>query len=384
MSSATCIEESALKQDNWYRIAEEMLNRAGIAINGSQPYDIQVKNPEFFHRVLQEGSLGLGESYMDGWWECERLDIFFQRILTAGLDSQLPKHFADIVRIASARLFNLQSRKRAWIVGKEHYDLGNDLFSRMLDPYMQYSCAYWKQAETLEQAQQDKLKLICDKLQLEPGMKLLDIGCGWGGLAHYAAEHYGVSVEGVTISAEQQKMAQVRCQGLDVKILLQDYRDLNNNYDRIVSVGMFEHVGPKNYRTYFEVAARNLKPDGLFLLHSIGSNQTDLNVDAWINKYIFPNGCLPSVAHIATHSEGLFVMEDWHSFGPDYDRTLMAWYQRFQACWPEISANYSERFYRMFCYYLTACAGAFRARNIQLWQVLLSPKGVEGGLRVPR
>lgn len=245
MSSATCIEESGLKQDNWYRIAEEMLSRAGITINGTQPYDIQVKNPQFFHRVLQEGSLGLGESYMDGWWECERLDIFFQRILTAGLDTQLPKHAADIVRIASARIFNLQSRKRAWIVGKEHYDLGNDLFSRMLDPYMQYSCAYWKTAQTLEQAQQDKLKLICEKLQLQPGMKLLDIGCGWGGLAQYAAENYGVSVDGVTISAEQQKMAQARCQGLDVNILLQDYRDLNNRYDRIVSVGMFEHVGPK-------------------------------------------------------------------------------------------------------------------------------------------
>ena len=328
--------------------------------------------------------MGLGESYMDGWWECDRLDIFFQRILAAELDTHLPKHFSDIVRIASARIFNYQTRKRAWIVGKEHYDLGNDLFSRMLDPYMQYSCAYWKDAETLEQAQQAKLRMICEKLQLKPGMKLLDIGCGWGGLAQFAAQEYGVSVQGVTISAEQQKMAQDRCAGLDVKILLQDYRDLDEQFDRIVSVGMFEHVGPKNYRTYFEVVAKNLKPDGLFLLHTIGSNQTDLNVDPWINKYIFPNGCLPSVAHIASKSEDLFVLEDWHNFGCDYDRTLMAWYDAFQQSWPEIKDNYSDRFYRMFTYYLNACAGAFRARNIQLWQVLLSPKGVEGGIRVPR
>lgn len=382
--SSTCVIDSEIKADNWYRIAEEMLSQAGITINGNQPQDIRVKNPEFFHRVLQEGSLGLGESYMDGWWECDRLDIFFQRILAAELDTHLPKHFSDIVRIASARIFNYQTRKRAWIVGKEHYDLGNDLFSRMLDPYMQYSCAYWKDAETLEQAQQAKLRMICEKLQLKPGMKLLDIGCGWGGLAQFAAQEYGVSVQGVTISAEQQKMAQDRCTGLDVKILLQDYRDLDEQFDRIVSVGMFEHVGPKNYRTYFEVVAKNLKPDGLFLLHTIGSNQTDLNVDPWINKYIFPNGCLPSVAHIASKSEDLFVLEDWHNFGCDYDRTLMAWYDAFQQSWPEIKNNYSDRFYRMFTYYLNACAGAFRARNIQLWQVLLSPKGVEGGIRVPR
>ncbi|MBD8450938.1 cyclopropane fatty acyl phospholipid synthase [Serratia rubidaea] len=372
------------RKDRWYAIVEEMLAEAGITINGNQAFDIQVNNPQLFKRVLQEGSLGFGESYMDGWWECERLDMLFSRLLRAGVDERLPKNIADIARIAYARLFNRQSRKRAWQVGKEHYDIGNDLFSRMLDPYMQYSCGYWKQATTLAQAQQDKLQMICEKLQLKPGMTLLDIGCGWGGLAQYAAQHYGVKVFGVTISAEQQKMAQQRCAGLDVEILLQDYRDLHQQFDRIVSVGMFEHVGPKNYDTYFSVAARNLRPDGLFLLHTIGSNQTDLNVDAWIDKYIFPNGCLPSVKHIADASEGRFVMEDWHNIGADYDRTLMAWLDNFKRAWPELDADYSERFERMFTYYLNACAGAFRSRNIQLWQVLFSPKGVEGGVRVYR
>ncbi|HFF8969821.1 MULTISPECIES: cyclopropane fatty acyl phospholipid synthase [Serratia] len=378
------VDELAQKKDRWYRIVEEMLAEAGVAINGPRAWDIRVHNPALFKRILQEGSLGFGEGYMDGWWECERLDMLFTRILQAGVDERLPKSLSDIARIAYARLFNRQSRKRAWQVGKEHYDIGNDLFRAMLDPYMQYSCGYWKEAQTLEQAQQDKLRMICEKLQLKPGMTLLDIGCGWGGLAQFAAQNYGVSVHGVTISAEQQKLAQERCAGLDVEILLQDYRDLDRQFDRIVSVGMFEHVGPKNYETYFSVAARNLKPDGLFLLHTIGSNQTDLNVDAWIDKYIFPNGCLPSVRHIAEASEGRFVMEDWHNFGADYDRTLMAWLENFKRAWPDLMGGYSERFERMFTYYLNACAGAFRSRNIQLWQVLFSPAGVEGGVRVYR
>lgn len=381
--SSSCIEEVNVPDDDWYRIVSELLSRAGIEINGNASCDIQVKNPRLFKRVLQEGSLGLGESYMDGWWECDRLDIFFDKVLRAGLETQLPHNIKDTLRIVGARLFNLQSRKRAWQVGKEHYDLGNDLFSRMLDPFMQYSCGYWKDAQTLEEAQEAKLNLICQKLQLQPGMKVLDIGCGWGGLAEFMARNYGVSVKGVTISAEQQKMAQARCEGLDVEILLQDYRDLHDQFDRIVSVGMFEHVGPKNYDTYFTVVDRNLKPDGLFLLHTIGSKTTDNNVDPWIDKYIFPNGCLPSVRQIAHASEPHFVMEDWHNFGADYDTTLMAWHERFLECWPEIADNYSERFKRMFSYYLNACAGAFRARDIQLWQVMFS-RGVEHGLRVAR
>ncbi|MCA6999280.1 cyclopropane fatty acyl phospholipid synthase [Dickeya solani] len=382
--SSSYVEELGTPNLSWFQIVNEMLSAADIAINGSRPFDIQVKNPDMYRRVLREGSLGLGESYMDGWWECERLDMFFHRVLRAGLENQLPHRWRDTLRILMARLTNLQSRRRAWIVGKEHYDLGNDLFTLMLDPYMQYSCGYWKQAETLEQAQQDKLRLVCEKLQLRRGMTLLDIGCGWGGLAEFAARHYGVAVTGVTISREQQKLAQQRCRDLDVNILLQDYRDLNRQFDCIVSVGMFEHVGPKNYDDYFRVVRKNLKPTGLFLLHTIGANETNLKVDAWIDKYIFPNGCLPSVQHVAQASEPYLVMEDWHNFGSDYDRTLMAWHDRFQQHWSSLSEHYSDRFQRMFSYYLNACAGAFRARDMHLWQVLFSVGGVEGGLRVPR
>lgn len=369
--------------DNWSRMAKELLQQADIKINGSRPWDIQVHHADFFKRVFQQGSLGFGESYMDGWWDCDRLDVLFYKILKGKLDKQMPGNLKDILRIAGARLFNLQTRRRSWIVGKEHYDIGNDLFARMLDPHMQYSCAYWREAETLEQAQNAKLKMICEKLQLKPGMRLLDIGCGWGGLAAYAAQNYGVSVDGVTISQEQQKMAQQRGEGLDVTILLQDYRDLDRTYDRIVSVGMFEHVGPKNYDTYFSVVDRCLKKEGLFLLHTIGSNESGVNVDPWINKYIFPNGCLPSIRQIASVSEKRLIMEDWHNFGSDYDKTLMAWHQRFNDAWPELALRYTPRFRRMFNYYLCACAGAFRARDIELWQVLFS-RGKEGGMYVYR
>ncbi|MBS9428023.1 cyclopropane fatty acyl phospholipid synthase [Photorhabdus akhurstii] len=382
--SSSCIENPKTAINSWQRIANEMLEEAGIQINGHNPYDIQIKNPNFYKRVLQQGSIGLGESYMDGWWDCERLDIFFYRVLRAGLENKMPNNLKDTMRIAITRLRNLQTPKRSWIVGHQHYDLGNDLFTHMLDPYMQYSCGYWKQAKTLEQAQLDKLKLICEKLELSPGMTLLDIGCGWGGLSAYAAKNYGVSVTGITVSAEQQKYAQNQCTNLDVKIILKDYRDLHEQFDRIVSVGMFEHVGPKNYATYFDVVQRNLKPDGLFLLHTIGSNKAKASADPWISKYIFPNGCLPSIEQIARTSKHCFVMEDWHNFGADYDRTLMAWYERFISSWPEIQDNYSPTFKRMFSYYLNACAGAFRARDIQLWQVIFSLKGIEGGLRVAR
>ncbi|GKW14751.1 cyclopropane-fatty-acyl-phospholipid synthase [Pectobacterium carotovorum subsp. carotovorum] len=361
-----------------------MLATADITINGTRPFDIQVINPGFFKRVLQEGSLGLGESYMDGWWECEQLDMFSHRVLRADLEAKLPRRLHDLTRVALSRITNLQSRRRAQIVGKAHYDLGNDLFTLMLDPYMQYSCAYWKQAQTLEQAQEDKLAMICEKLQLTSGMTLLDIGCGWGGLAEFAARHYGVSVYGITISKEQQMLAQQRCQNLDVTIERQDYRDLNRQFDRVVSVGMFEHVGPRNYDNYFRIVRRNLKPNGLFLLHTIGANKTDPYLDPWTHKYIFPNGCIPSIRHIAQASEPYMVMEDWHNFGTDYDRTLMAWHARFQQGWPQLSPRYPARFRRMFSYYLNLCAGAFRARTLQLWQIVFSLEGVEGGLRVAR
>lgn len=382
--NTACLEPIQPPQNHWYRMAHTLLQQADITINGVEPFDLQVHHPKLFERILKEGSLGLGESYMDGWWQCQRLDMFFERVLRNDLECAMPLRWQDSLRLLSARLFNHQSLRRAWQVGKHHYDLGNDLFNLMLDPHLQYSCAYWLRASTLEEAQEHKLRLICEKLCLKPGQTLLDIGCGWGGLAAYAARHYGVSVVGLTISVAQQRLAQTHCQGLDVDIRLQDYRTLAQTFDRVVSVGMFEHVGPKNYRTFFQRVRQCLRADGLFLLHSIGTNHTSQRVDPWIEKYIFPNGKLPSLAQIGQASEGLFVMEDWHNFGADYDLTLMAWQQRFKAAWPSLASHYGDRFERMFTYYLHACAGAFRARNLQLWQIMFSPQGVAGGLRVAR
>ncbi len=369
-------------------IAAKLLSQAGIVINGPNPWDIQVHNDDAFSRVLRKGSLGLGESYMEGWWDCESIDSLLFRLLRANLDIAVEEYLNPVfyflayhVHDLASLFYNLQNKARSKIVGYKHYDLGNELFTRMLDPTMCYSCAYWKGGDTLEDAQLAKLALVCGKLQLQPGMRILDIGCGWGSFAHYAAKHHGVSVVGVTISKEQKKLAEERCAGLPVEIRLQDYRDIDEKFDCIVSIGMFEHVGSKNYRTYMETVSRCLDDDGLFLLHTIGGNSARKASDPWINKYIFPNGLIPSVDQIAKAYQGLLYMEDWHNFGADYDKTLMAWYDNFNAHWDELKELYDERFRRMWHFYLLSCAGAFRARDLQLWQVVLSKRGIVNGYR---
>jgi len=361
------------------QVIERILVGAGVRVDGDRPWDIRVKDPAFYGRVLAGGSLALGESYMDGWWECEALDQFFDKILYARLDKKVKKSIAILTAAIRSRLSNRQRRSRAYEIGTRHYDIGNDLFSVMLDRGMNYSCGYWHKAATLDEAQEDKLDLICRKIGPAPGMRVLDIGCGWGGFARYAAETYGVEVVGITVSGAQVRLARERCRGLPVSIELMDYRKLEGTFDRIVSVGMFEHVGERNYQAYMKVIQRCLAPDGLFLLHTIGSNSTVYDTDPWINKYIFPNSMLPSAKQITTATEGSFVLEDWHSFGHDYDRTLMAWYRNFTGNWDRIKDLYDERFYRMWSYYLLSCAGSFRARRNQLWQIVFSKKGLRGG-----
>jgi cyclopropane-fatty-acyl-phospholipid synthase len=348
-----------MKKTNGKSVVEEMLGFADVQINGNRPWDIQIHNHKFYERVLAGGSLGLGESYMDGWWDCEALDQFFDRILSAKLDKKVKKTARVLWAVLKAKVINAQRRSKAYVIGKRHYDIGNRLFSKMLDKGMNYSCAYWHEAMTLKDAQEAKLALICRKLGLKPGMKVLDIGCGWGGFARYAAEHYDVKVTGVTVSREQVEYAKEYCQGLNVNIYLQDYRDLMDKFDRIISIGMFEHVGSKNYRTYMNVVHRCLETNGLFLLHTIAGNASVNSTDQWINKYIFPNSMLPSAKQITTAAEGLFVLEDWHSFGQYYDTTLMAWYENFTKNWDRIKEAYDERFYRMWTYYLLSCAGSY-------------------------
>ena len=361
---------------------EEMLSGAGILIDGSRPWDIRVRNEGFFKRVLVNGSLGLGETYMDDWWECDQVDELTNRLLRSDLarNHRFVSHFLSW---AQANIFNLQKKSRAFQVGEEHYDTGNDLYQAMLDKRMVYTCGYWLHADNLEDAQRDKLDLVCRKLALEPGMRILDIGCGWGSFARYAAEHYGVEVVGITVSKEQVELGIENCKGLPVEIRLQDYRDVSEKFDAIVSLGMFEHVGHKNYRAYMEVAKNSLRGGARFLLHTIGKNDSRHGVDPWIAKYIFPNGELPSLKQITGALESLMIVEDVHNFGPDYDRTLMAWCDNFNQAWPSLKDNYSDRFFRMWNYYLKICAGAFRARDIQVWQLVLSSGAPKAAYRRP-
>lgn len=366
--------KSALKN----HIKNKLLT-ADVHIDGNRSWDIQVHDDRFFQKVSLNGSLGLGESYMEGWIDSPQLDEAMSRIINAGLGESKYPPLTRALKFFLPLLLNSQSKRRALEVGKKHYDLSNQLFQCMLDKRMTYSCAYWKEAKNLDDAQEAKLDLVCKKINLKPGMKVLDIGCGWGSFAKFAAEKYEAQVIGITISREQLALARELCKGLPIELRFQDYRDIDEKFDRIVSIGQMEHVGPKNYRNYMHIAANALKKDGLFLLHTIGSNRSMNKTDPWIDKYIFPNGVIPSAAQLTQASEGLFILEDWHNFGPDYDKTLMAWYHNFTKNWDSLKANYDQRFFRMWKYYLLACAGAFRSRQLQLWQLVLSKHGVPGG-----
>jgi cyclopropane-fatty-acyl-phospholipid synthase len=352
----------------------EMLALAGIQINGARPWDMQVHDERFFHRTLSEGSVGVGESYMDGWWDASSLDQFFARVQAAELYKRVGGLSTYWLALKS-RIFNGQTRARSKHVAAEHYDLGNDIYKVMLDPRMQYTCAYWAAANTLDQAQENKLRLICRKLQLAPGMTVLELGGGFGGLAHFMAVEYGCRVVSYNISKEQVAYGRSLCKELPVRFEERDYREATKEpeqFDRVVSVGLCEHIGYKNYRTFLELACNRLKNAGLFLLHTIGGNESRSCIDPWIDKYIFRGAMIPSIAQLGKAMESLLVVEDWHSFGADYDKTLMAWWENFERAWPTLRSKYGDRFYRMWKYYLLSSAGAFRARKLQLWQIVLS------------
>src|SRR5690349_2705393 len=376
------------RQPSLKQRAIDLLALAGVGASDKPPCDLCVNDDRLYARVFAHGSLGLGEAYMDGWWDSDDLPGLFTRLLRAQLDQEL-KTLDTLIAHLKARFVNLQRGEHAFEIGRAHYDLGNDLFQAMLGERLVYSCGYWAQANNLDDAQVAKLDLICRKLRLKPGQRVLDIGCGWGEALKYAAEKYGGQGVGITVSQEQAAYARGLCAGLPVEIRLQDYHDLDERFDAIMSIGMFEHVGALNYRSYFEVARRCLRDDGpdgggLFLLHCIGSNGMPSRPDPWIEKYIFPNSMIPAMSQVASALEGLFVVEDWHNFGVDYDKTLTAWRANFDAAWPALAHHYDERFRRMWHYYLAVSAAVFRSRRDQLWQITLSPRGVPGGYRVPR
>ncbi len=359
----------------------EIFADAGITVNGERPWDIQVAKPEFYRRVLCGGSLALGETYMAGWWDCQSLDQFFFHVMKNDLGQKARTSRSLLRCYLKAALTNCQSPQKAFTVGEKHYDAGNELFELMLDKHMTYSCAYWNGTDDLNEAQEAKLELICRKIKLKPGMRVLDIGCGWGSFVRYAALNYGVEAVGVTISREQANFARQRCEGLPIDIRLLDYRNLHEEFDGIVSIGMFEHVGYKNYRRFMGVANRCLKPGGLFLLHTIASNDSTRHCDPWFDRYIFPNGMLPSISQLGKASEKLFILEDLHNIGSHYDKTLTTWFANFDRNWPTLRASYSETFYRMWKYYLLSLAGGFRSRQMQVWQVVFSKGGEPGGYK---
>jgi cyclopropane-fatty-acyl-phospholipid synthase len=356
-------------------VIQSLLTEVGINIDGRQPWDIQIHDERAYKRWISETELGLGESYMDGWWDVEALDEFFDKILRANLEQKIKRNLKTVLFILSTKLFNQQTKIKSTKVGREHYDLGNDLFRQMLDKRMMYSCAYWKNAKNLDEAQEAKLDMICKKLELKPGMKVLDIGCGWGGFAKYAAEKYGVEVLGVSISKKQIELGQELCRDLPVELRFQDYREVKGKFDAILSIGFLEHVGYKNYRTYMEVVNRCLNDNGISLIHTIGNNISVTYTNAWTDKYIFPHGMVPSVSQVAKAAEGLFLIEDVHNFGPDYDKTLMAWYANVEKAWQQLKKTYDERFYRMWRYFLLSSAGGFRSRFNQLWQFVMTKPG---------
>ncbi len=372
-----------MHSDSLRRKAAQLLSQAGIEINGDRPCDLRVHDERLYARVFSHGSLGLGEAYMDGWWEADDLPGLFTRLLSSRLDREL-RTLDTLLAHLKARFLNRQRGEHAFEVAETHYNLGNDLFRAMLGKRLVYSCGYWAQADNLDDAQEAKLDLVCRKLGLRPGQRVLDIGCGWGEALKFAAERYGVEGVGITVSTEQAAYASTLCRGLPIEIRVQDYRELDEPFDAIYSIGMFEHVGGRNYRSYFETVKRCLRDDGLSVLHSIGSNGAPAQPDPWIEKYIFPNSMIPAASQVTAALEGLFVVEDWHNFGADYDRTLMAWRDHFDHAWPELAARYDERFRRMWHFYLGVSAAVFRSRRDQLWQLVLSPRGVPGGYRAPR
>lgn len=360
-------------------LVADLLKDSGCELDGKRPWDLSVRDERFYSRLVGDGTLGLGESYVDGWWESEQLDELLCRVIREGGTNKVKRTLANMVLYVQSRLLNMQTKTRAKSAAVAGYDHGNELYMAFLDPYMQYTCGYFKDTDDLAVAQEQKLDLICRKLQITPKDRVLDIGCGWGGFTRYAASHYGCHVTGINVSNAQVDYAQAHAGGLPITIKKMDYRDLSGEFDKVLVCGMIEHVGYKNYRTLFEIVKKVLKPTGLFLLHTIGGNESSKNVEPWIHKYIFPNTMMPSIAQIGTAIENLFVMEDWHNFGAYYDRTLQAWWRKFNEAWPRFREQYGERFWRMFRYYMLACAGGFRARDMQLWQIVLSPLGVPGG-----
>lgn len=332
--------------------------------------------PVAWNRFLKEGLFGLGEEYIKGNWQVERLDELIVHLIENYAHTQSKWNIRILAYLAHSVLFNPQSGRGAFVVGERHYDLGNDLYRAMLDSSMSYTCGVWRGGQSLEDAQRMKLRTICEKLELSPGMRVLDIGCGWGNFAELAAQEYGARVVGLTISKEQAQFARERCKDLPVEIRLQDYREFSEPVDRVVSIEMIEAVGRKNLGRFYDTITRSLAPGGLFVLQAISAesfnSRSNVFLDQyvlWLLRHIFPNGYLPRPSDLVGPLTKGFSVEHQESFGHDYARTLLAWKENFDRNWPSLKAKYGERFWRIWQYYLQGCRAFFLTGRCNVYQL---------------
>jgi len=357
-----------------------LLKSADITINGPEPWDIQVHDKSLYTDGVLLGSLGLGDGYTNGKWDVEKIDIFIEKLITA---KPVPAiNIAYLGFIVRDALINTQAGKRAFHVAHKHYDLGNEMYEYMLGESMGYSCGlYLSDKDTLTDAQYNKFDALCIKLKLKPGMKVLEIGSGWGTFARHAAKNYGVEVLGLTVSEEQKIFAEKRCEGLPVEFVLLDYKKLDKSYtgyfDRVVSIEMIEAVGKKNFKDYFSTIERSMKPNGLFGLQVIIGQGIP---DPFMSTRIFPNGLTPSIVQITDSIKGVLHIKSLDSFGTDYEKTLLSWEANFVKHWNKISKLknengeylYDDKFYRMWRYYLLCCAATFRVGMNDDAQIIMS------------
>ena len=372
---------------NAEKFVRDLFSQVEIEVNGSNPWDPQVHNPAAYNMMVSRGSVGLGETYMHGYWDCEQLDQFFARVTSVDLRKLIPVNFPTVSLAVGAYLKNRQLPKAAWEVGRMHYDLPDEVWEATLDSAMTGSCAYYRNpTDTLEEAQLNKCRMTLDKVGLKSGHSLLDIGVGWAAFSGLAAQEYGAHPIGITVSEGQKAYIHKRYgEAIDVRVNPWQETELREPVDCIVSAEMFEHVGSDNYRSFFEFCRRSIKEDGLMNLHTIVRHTPSKHIDPWMDKYIYPGGCIPTLGQITTAVHGLFHVVDVHDIGGHYPATLRAWMDNFRRNWDSVKSLGSARlgmdpevFCRMWLYHYMASAGGFMSSRISVHQIVLSPNGVPG------
>jgi cyclopropane-fatty-acyl-phospholipid synthase len=350
---------------------------------------LNVSDDSVWYDIITKANLGIAEGYMHGKIDVDPLPLFLSLLNDTSIGTRRKEKFDVLGMVIGAIeaptqmmgwLFNLQTKELSSRVTKQHYDAGNDLYEVMLGPSMSYTCAYWKDAENLDQAQEAKFNLIMRKLELQPGMKVADLGMGWGTAAAYMHKHGKVNVTGVSLSEKQVEWAQNNLVKDGLRFIWSDYRehcedpDIVGTYDRIYSIGMFEHIGPKNYEPFFKCIKALLKPDGLAVVHTIGEPDFVAASDQFLEKYIFPGAVIPTLPMATKAFEHHFILEDFQNFGHDYSKTLAAWHVNSLKFFRENPNAYSPEFQRMWEYYLKMCEALFELRINQLWHFVLSPR----------